>query len=561
MYFQDNRVVRTACVLFIIALSILECLVSIWSHWKIETTRAITENQDYRWWLLITVILSSPAIIERFLDSLKCMQTKKDVVETLMRSCKVLSLAVPNIGLLIALVTNIFGFKNYDAVFGPQEIVVITTILSSTFGNSIFYGLEGLESLMMSVEHSTLALLITYMFQRSITLVLMASDSNKFCGYSSLIMGSTYITCLSLAWVVYVTIRVSLELGRHMVNYKFSNYYQMHDFFRMISVVVYIIYNAAICFCYSEELSGFSYYTLESIIAIAILIGQVGLLIVLILVDSRSLLHRAELTEDKLQVRLDLVRYLSHEMRSPLNTAFMGLQLMYYDEVNVLAYLKTLAPTSPDVVDSFRAGPSQALLDSLSKMKTIIETNVLVQESSNLVLETLNDMLTFDKLEERKLVLELKDVDVWSFIQETVRPFTINAAKSAINLSMRCVDEASLWTDKNRIKVDKYKLGQVVRNFMSNALKFARSDGGAVEVTVEKIVCPQSKVIHTPNAVPMVRVCVQEFVRVSVVDNGCGISLHHLHKLFGQYVQFNAGELQKGGGSGLGLWIAKSKYP
>jgi signal transduction histidine kinase len=458
------------------------------------------------------------------------------------------------------LATKIFSIKKYDAVFGPQEVVVIATILSSTFGNSIFYGLEGIEQLMISVEQSTLSLLATYIFQRSITLALMAFDL-KSAGCCYLILASTCLTALSLAWVAYVTVRVSVELGRHMIHYQFFNYHQMHDFWRMIAVLLYIGYNVVICIRFGGELSGFScYYTLESHTAIAILVGQVGLIMLLILIDSRSLLRRAELTEEKLQVRLDLVRYLSHEMRSPLNTAFMGLQLMYHDAVSVLAFLKASAPTLAALLD-FRDGDGvdiNPMLDPLSKMQAIIETNALVQESSHLALETLNDMLTFDKLGEKKLVLELKDVDVWSFVQETVRPFVINATMRSTAISMRCMDEASMWTDKYRIRADKFKLSQVIRNFMSNALKFARSTGGAVEVIVEKIVSPQSKVIHTANAVPMVRVCAQEFVRVSVVDNGCGISIENQRKLFGQYVQFNASELQKGGGSGLGLWISKS---
>ena len=49
-------------------------------------------------------------------------------------------------------------------------------------------------------------------------------------------------------------------------------------------------------------------------------------------------------------------------------------------------------------------------------------------------------------------------------------------------------------------------------------------------------------------------------LRISVIDTGPGISPSNIHKLFGQYVQFNPSKLQKGGGSGLGLWISKSTY-
>ena len=49
-------------------------------------------------------------------------------------------------------------------------------------------------------------------------------------------------------------------------------------------------------------------------------------------------------------------------------------------------------------------------------------------------------------------------------------------------------------------------------------------------------------------------------IRISVSDSGAGISVENQKKMFGQYVQFNAAQLQKGKGSGLGLWISKSKY-
>ena len=42
--------------------------------------------------------------------------------------------------------------------------------------------------------------------------------------------------------------------------------------------------------------------------------------------------------------------------------------------------------------------------------------------------------------------------------------------------------------------------------------------------------------------------------RVEVHDTGKGIQKGNMGSLFGKYVQFNAAEMQKGGGSGLGLW-------
>ena len=49
------------------------------------------------------------------------------------------------------------------------------------------------------------------------------------------------------------------------------------------------------------------------------------------------------------------------------------------------------------------------------------------------------------------------------------------------------------------------------------------------------------------------------WLRLEVTDSGAGMSKENQKKLFGQYVQFNVNSLQKGGGSGLGLWISKGE--
>ena len=78
-------------------------------------------------------------------------------------------------------------------------------------------------------------------------------------------------------------------------------------------------------------------------------------------------------------------------------------------------------------------------------------------------------------------------------------------------------------------------MSQVLRNFLSNAIKFT-PEGGRVTVRVNKI--------HND-------------LSVEVEDTGAGISPTDICKLFHEVVQFNANALQGGGGTGLGLWISK----
>jgi signal transduction histidine kinase len=101
-----------------------------------------------------------------------------------------------------------------------------------------------------------------------------------------------------------------------------------------------------------------------------------------------------------------------------------------------------------------------------------------------------------------------------------------------------------------KLKIDPHKMTQVIRNLLTNALKFT-SAGGAVVVQI-------SRQPEFSNGKRLVQDEDYKGVfRVAVVDTGAGISKDNLPKLFGQYVQFNAGKLQGGKGSGLGLWLSK----
>jgi signal transduction histidine kinase len=186
----------------------------------------------------------------------------------------------------------------------------------------------------------------------------------------------------------------------------------------------------------------------------------------------------------------------------------------------------------------------------MAENESILDTANLINDSCNVALETLSDMLTFDKIDEKKLVLELGEFDPWILINEAMRPFQINAKNADVKLSSHCIvnnvaiDDDANWLEEGSprpvnlvVKVDKFKLNQVIRNLISNSLKFTPANG-EVKLIVE---------FKSSSS-----------VRLSVIDTGHGISKENQSKLFGQYVQFNAGALQQGKGSGLGLWIAKS---
>jgi signal transduction histidine kinase len=204
---------------------------------------------------------------------------------------------------------------------------------------------------------------------------------------------------------------------------------------------------------------------------------------------------------------------------------------------------------------------ADSLQSTLNELNSMLETISLINESCNVALETLSDMLTFDKIDENKLVMELTEENPWDLVNETTKPFQINAKDANVEMKSICKDSDTQWCNKYSVRVDKFKLHQVIRNLISNALKFTPALGH-VTVLVEMLCCPSKSTSIDSNSNDSLE-C-NEYktnagcVRISVVDTGHGISKENQGKLFGQYVQFNAASLQQGKGSGLGLWISKS---
>jgi signal transduction histidine kinase len=194
----------------------------------------------------------------------------------------------------------------------------------------------------------------------------------------------------------------------------------------------------------------------------------------------------------------------------------------------------------PDIISDIR----ELLIDDI---KSILETAELIHTSSTVALETIDEMLTFDKIDENKLVVELNDLQPLNFVNEVMKPFQLNAKNAEVVLSSKCVESESDWVQQYFLKADKFKLNQVLRNFLSNALKFT-PPSGAVNIITEIVDGQNSDTQSSSDKV----------IRISVKDTGFGISKENQLKLFGQYVQFNANSLQQGKGSGLGLWISKS---
>lgn len=216
---------------------------------------------------------------------------------------------------------------------------------------------------------------------------------------------------------------------------------------------------------------------------------------------------------NNLETKRSFVRYVSHEIRTPLNTVFLGLDLVEH----------RLEANSIDI-------------DAITGMVKEL------RESCLIATEILNDLLNYEKLDAGIMKLERTMVYPVPFIVKVLHPFHVQAEQKKINLYIlrsQIEDENSEF--KNwKLDIDESKMGQVLRNFVSNALKFT-PPSGTVTVSITKVVSSDS----TPS------------LRLEVRDSGHGISKENQRKVFNEIIQFNANTQQGGGGSGLGLWISK----
>eukprot|EP01035_Chromulina_nebulosa_P017055 gene17055-22565_t len=232
---------------------------------------------------------------------------------------------------------------------------------------------------------------------------------------------------------------------------------------------------------------------------------------------------------EELESKSVFIRTISHEIRSPLSTVNLGIEMLIE---NISKHLDL--PDDRNKID----------------LKDIDETLSDIKISVDVALNTLNDLLSLDKIKSNLMTIETTKVKISDFIVQSLRPFKVQAKAANIEIDYDMYDELS---NNHSILVDTIKMEQVLRNFLSNALKFSPSKS-IVTVTVNvlnsftKSIIDGVEKIPGPNGV----------VRISVTDQGAGISKDNQKKLFGQYVQIDSNKLQNGKGSGLGLWLSKS---
>ncbi|EAR94229.2 ATPase, histidine kinase-, DNA gyrase B (macronuclear) [Tetrahymena thermophila SB210] len=151
----------------------------------------------------------------------------------------------------------------------------------------------------------------------------------------------------------------------------------------------------------------------------------------------------------------------------------------------------------------------------------------------------INDILDHAKLREGKLQVNFKECLLSQIIQFTKKMFDFSFKEKGIKY--RIINQADLASDY--ICTDQQRLQQVLVNLISNSLKFTPSN--------------KYIILHITKVIKQVHNREVSLLKISVLDQGCGMSSEQLQQIFKPYVSFNNNNLNIEG-IGLGLNICRS---
>ena len=214
---------------------------------------------------------------------------------------------------------------------------------------------------------------------------------------------------------------------------------------------------------------------------------------------EESLLHAKVIAEAASHTKSEFLANMSHELRTPLN-AIIG-----FSDVMLEGYFGELSTKHNHYIQH-------------------------ISNSGKHLLNLINDILDISKVEAGKMELFPALVKLEGLIAEMVATMQPLATKKKITVNILKDNDANII-----LMADEAKVKQILYNLLGNAIKFTPNGG---EINIQASLAGS-------------------MVRISVIDNGIGISSDDQKKLFTPFIQLDNSVSKQYEGTGLGLAVVK----
>ncbi len=218
-------------------------------------------------------------------------------------------------------------------------------------------------------------------------------------------------------------------------------------------------------------------------------------------VEMREALERArDSAQHSASVRTAFLANVSHEIRTPLNGVLGMTELLLDSELN----------------------------DEQRRLADMAHTSGVT------LLELINDVLDFSKVEAGRIELEAIPFELPGLVVNATRVLAVCASERHVELSTDIAQDVP-----ERVRGDAGRLRQVLTNLISNGVKF--TENGQVVVSIQVLQDLEHEVR----------------LRFGVQDTGIGIPAAKLDAIFEEFQQADLSTTREYGGTGLGLAISQ----
>jgi CheY-like chemotaxis protein/signal transduction histidine kinase/methyl-accepting chemotaxis protein len=202
---------------------------------------------------------------------------------------------------------------------------------------------------------------------------------------------------------------------------------------------------------------------------------------------------------------------MSHELRTPLNSLLILSQTLMENKNNNLS-------------------------------KEQVESATIIFKSGNDLLNLINDILDLSKIESGKMNISITQTSIGDITSSMQSYFGHIIREKGLNFEINVNEDVP-----EKIHTDEQRLNQVLRNIMSNAIKF--TDKGSIKVNIYK---PDLKENLSHSGLNPA-----EAIAFSICDTGIGIAKDKQAEIFEAFQQVDGSISRKYGGTGLGLSITR----